>query len=70
MDPEVYGGAPLLGFNGVVFKAHGSARERAVTSAIRMTINALKNQINQIIARDIAAANKILELETGGSANA
>ena len=70
MDPEVYGGAPLLGFNGVVFKAHGSARERAVTSAIRMTINALKNQINQIIARDIAVANKILELETGGSANA
>jgi glycerol-3-phosphate acyltransferase PlsX len=70
MDPEVYGGAPLLGFNGVVFKAHASARERAVTSAIRMTINALKNQINQIIARDIAAANKILDLETGGSAKA
>ena len=70
MDPEVYGGAPLLGFNGVVFKAHGSARERAVTSAIRMTVNALKNQINQIIARDIAAANKILELQTGSTANA
>jgi glycerol-3-phosphate acyltransferase PlsX len=70
MDPEVYGGAPLLGFNGVVFKAHASARERAVTSAIRMTLNALKNQINQIIARDIAAANQILELETADSANA
>ena len=40
MDPEVYGGAPMLGFNGVVFKAHASARERAVTSAIRMTANA------------------------------
>jgi glycerol-3-phosphate acyltransferase PlsX len=65
MDPEVYGGAPLLGFNGVVFKAHASARERAVSSAIRMTCNALKNQINQIIARDIAAANKILDAETG-----
>ncbi|MGA2247974.1 MAG: phosphate acyltransferase PlsX [Verrucomicrobiota bacterium] len=63
MDPEVYGGAPLLGFNGVVFKAHASARERAVTSAVRMTVNAVKNQINQIIARDIAEANKILELE-------
>ena len=61
MDPEVYGGAPLLGFNGVVFKAHASARERAVTSAIRMTANAVQNQINQIIAREIAAANQILE---------
>jgi glycerol-3-phosphate acyltransferase PlsX len=63
MDPEVYGGAPLLGFNGLVFKAHASARERAVTSAIRVTANAVKTQINQTIARDIAAANKILDAE-------
>jgi phosphate acyltransferase len=60
MDPEVYGGAPLLGFNGLVFKAHASARERAVTSAIRVTVQAVKDQIGQIIARDIAAANEIL----------
>jgi glycerol-3-phosphate acyltransferase PlsX len=65
MDPEVYGGAPLLGFNGLVFKAHASARERAVTSAIRVTANAVKTQINQMIARDIAAANQILAAETG-----
>src|SRR5271154_2333952 len=58
MDPEVYGGAPLLGFNGMGFKAHASARDRAVTSAIRITANAVKTQINQTIARDIAAANK------------
>jgi len=60
MDPEVYGGAPLLGFNGLVFKAHASAHDRAIASAIRVTANAVKNQINQIIARDIAAANKQL----------
>ena len=65
MDPEVYGGAPLLGFNGLVFKAHTSARERAVTSAIRVTANAVKTQINQLIARDIAAANQILTAEVG-----
>lgn len=70
MDPEVYGGAPLLGFNGLVFKAHASARERAVTSAIRVTANAVKTQINQTIARDIAAANKILDAETNPPANA
>ncbi|HEX7569302.1 MAG TPA: phosphate acyltransferase PlsX [Verrucomicrobiae bacterium] len=65
MDPELYGGAPMLGFNGLVFKAHASARERAVTSAIRVTANAVKTHINQTIARDIAAANLILEAETG-----
>jgi len=64
----VYGGAPLLGFNGVVFKAHASARERAVTSAIRMTANAVKNQISQTIARHIAAANKILEADAASTA--
>ena len=63
MDPEVYGGAPMLGFGCVVFKAHASARELAVASAIRMTANAVQNQISQIIARDIAAANKILDAE-------
>jgi len=68
MDPEVYGGAPMLGFNGVVFKAHASARERAVSSAIRMTGHALQNQINQTIARDIAAANKILDEARDSSA--
>jgi glycerol-3-phosphate acyltransferase PlsX len=70
MDPEVYGGAPMLGFNGLVFKAHGSARERAVTSAIRVTAGAVQNQINQIIARDIAAANKIIDSESGSAAKA
>jgi glycerol-3-phosphate acyltransferase PlsX len=64
MDPEVYGGAPMLGFNGLVFKAHAAARERAVTSAIRVTVNAVQHQINQIIARDIAAANQILDVKT------
>ena len=70
MDPEVYGGAPLLGFNGLVFKAHGSARERAVTSVIRVTANAVQHQINKTIARDIAAANKILATETSLPVNA
>jgi len=64
MDPEVYGGAPMLGFNGVVLKAHGSARDRAVASAIRVTAQTVKNQINQSITREIAAANiKLAEAE-------
>ena len=60
MDPEVYGGAPLLGFNGIVFKAHGSARERAIASALRVTAETVQQQVNQIIAREIARANERL----------
>ena len=60
MDPEVYGGAPLLGFNGAVLKAHGSARERAIASALRVTTDNLSHQVNQTLAHEIARANERL----------
>jgi glycerol-3-phosphate acyltransferase PlsX len=65
MDPEVYGGAPLLGFNGAVLKAHGSARERAIASALRVTTENLQYQVNQTIAEEIARANdRIASIES------
>jgi len=64
MDPEVYGGAPLLGFNGSGLKAHGSARERAIISAVPVTTENLQHQVNQTIAEEIARANeRIASLE-------
>jgi glycerol-3-phosphate acyltransferase PlsX len=68
MDPEVYGGAPLLGFKGMVFKAHASARERAVASAIRVTAESLQHRVNETIAVEIAKANEKLDshLEDNG----
>ena len=60
MDPEVYGGAPLLGFNGAVFKAHASAREKAVASAVRVALEALQHQVNTTIHNEIAQANLVL----------
>ncbi len=67
MDPEVYGGAPLLGFKGMVFKAHGSARERAVASAIRVTAETLKHHVNDMIAREIAKAGEKLIAKGDGN---
>ena len=65
MDPEAYGGAPLLGFNGSVMKAHGSARERAIMNAIRITASTIQHQVNDAIAREIGRANEQLDkLET------
>lgn len=64
MDPEVYGGAPLLGFNGIVMKAHGSARERAIANAIRVTQDTVKHKVNQIIANEIKKANEQLNLSS------
>jgi phosphate acyltransferase len=61
MDPEVYGGAPLLGFKGMVFKAHASARERAVASAIRVTAESLQHRVNETIATEVAKANEKMD---------
>src|SRR5436309_4556365 len=60
MDPETYGGALLLGFNGPVMKAHAAARERAIASAMRVTTETLQHHLNQLIAEEIARANERL----------
>ncbi len=57
MDPDAYGGAPLLGLNGNVMKAHGSARERAIMNAIRVTTETIQHNVNQAIVREVALAN-------------
>jgi len=60
-DSENYGGAPLLGLNGVVFKAHASAKERAILNAIRIATETLEFNVNQAIARAAAQAEPVLE---------
>ena len=56
MDPQTYGGAPMLGLNGVVFKVHGSARARAVQNAIAQVVRTVRLGVNEAITREIARA--------------
>jgi glycerol-3-phosphate acyltransferase PlsX len=60
LDPDVYGGAPLLGLNGTVMKAHGSARETAIMNAIRVATASVHHQINQQIAAQVATSSRAL----------
>ncbi len=62
MDPEAYGGVPLLGLNGLVIKAHGSARERAIMNAIRVATETIRHRMNDSIAREILQATERLGL--------
>jgi phosphate acyltransferase len=57
-DPDTRGGAPLLGLNGIVFKAHGSARERAIMNGIGQAVQAVEHRINEIIRKEAAQANQ------------
>ncbi|MFM2296224.1 MAG: phosphate acyltransferase PlsX [Verrucomicrobiota bacterium] len=70
LDPEVYGGAAILGVNGVVIKAHGSSRERAFASAVRVAANEIRAGIKQSILTDIARANVKLAAATAEPAKA
>jgi glycerol-3-phosphate acyltransferase PlsX len=62
MDPEVYGGAVLMGLNGVVIKAHGSSRERAIASAVRVAAQEIQHDLNHILISSIAVANEKLAI--------
>jgi glycerol-3-phosphate acyltransferase PlsX len=60
LDSENYGGAPLLGLDGVVMKAHASASPVAIMNAIRTASEAISHNLNQAIVRDMAKAGSIL----------
>jgi glycerol-3-phosphate acyltransferase PlsX len=54
LDPDSYGGAPLLGVNGVCIIGHGSSRARAVHNAIRIAAQAGRGGLTEQIATSIA----------------
>ena len=51
-DYSIYGGAPLLGLQGLSIKCHGSSNRQAITNAIRTARNLAYDHLNeQIIER-------------------
>jgi len=53
MDPEMYGGAPLLGVNGVSIITHGASSRRAIYHAIRVARESVGHNVNQHIVDEI-----------------
>lgn len=53
VDYDEHGAAPLLGLNGIVFKAHGSAKAKAIKNAVRVCSEAVKEQIVESIAKGL-----------------
>ncbi|HCR28937.1 MAG TPA: phosphate acyltransferase PlsX [Opitutae bacterium] len=60
LNPERYGGAPLLGIKGNILKAHGSSNREAVKSAIRIANEIISKDLNTQITSYIAQANRII----------
>jgi glycerol-3-phosphate acyltransferase PlsX len=53
LDYAEYGGAPLLGVNGVVIIGHGRSNALAVKNAIKVAIHELKHDLNEKIKTKI-----------------
>jgi len=64
IEPERFGGAPLLGLKGNLIKAHGSANCRAFKNAIRDANEMIKTDLNNRIEADIARANEAIRQVT------
>jgi len=60
INPERYGGAPLLGVRGNIIKAHGSSNRQTWKNAIRMARDAIQYDLNHHIEVDVARANELL----------
>lgn len=45
MDYQAYGGAPLLGVNGAVIKAHGSSKPSAICAAVRQARDMVRGEV-------------------------
>ncbi len=61
MNPDRYGGAPLLGVRGNILKAHGSSNRHAIASAIRAAAKIIHQDLYQHTEEDVARANALLD---------
>jgi glycerol-3-phosphate acyltransferase PlsX len=53
VDYAEYGGAPLIGINGISIISHGRSSDRAIKNAIRVASELAKSEVNRHIHEDI-----------------
>ena len=59
LDPDKFGGAPLLGVRGVCAIGHGSSNAAAIKSGILITAKAARNNLAEVMASSFAALNEL-----------
>jgi glycerol-3-phosphate acyltransferase PlsX len=63
LDPEMYGGAPLLGVKGVCIITHGASSSRAIYHAVRVAAESVGAHLNDQIIQRLAKEKE--RIETG-----
>lgn len=67
-DPDMYGGAPLLGVNGICIIGHGSSSPRAVHNALRVASESISHDINHIINDKVRSLSNQRDEDKGEAA--
>lgn len=58
IDPDEYGGSPLLGVNGTVIIAHGASSARAIKNALRVAAESVAHGVNPHILEEVRRHQK------------
>jgi glycerol-3-phosphate acyltransferase PlsX len=53
MDPQTYGGAPLLGVNGVCIITHGASKAPAIYHAVRVASESVHQHLNDLVVKEL-----------------
>jgi len=60
INPEQFGGAPLLGLNRNIIKAHGSSNRNHISGAIKIALDLVQHDMLGQVLEDVRGANEIL----------
>lgn len=63
VNPEQFGGAPLLGLTKNVIKAHGSSNRNHISGAIKIALDLVQHDMLMQVVEDIRESNEILRPE-------
>jgi glycerol-3-phosphate acyltransferase PlsX len=53
MDPDMHGGAPLLGVNGVCIITHGASKANAIFHSIRVASESVHHNLNEAMVEEV-----------------
>lgn len=61
LDPDTYGGAYLLGLQGLAVVAHGNSGRRAIANAIRLAARGVENRVVERLAEKLPVRGRQVE---------
>jgi len=66
-DYSAYGGAPLLGIDGICIICHGSSGDRAIKNALAVAAKYARTKLNELIVQELEKDTAVVAAPTAGA---